>query len=84
MLGAEFVWGRVCQGPSLLGAEMSRNPLKSRLSSANSLASEDSRPSDTGRSLMKQRNIIGPRTVPCGTPGVASTVTDLSTSSMIC
>ena len=25
-MGAEFVSGRVCQGPSLLGAEMSRNP----------------------------------------------------------
>ena len=25
-MGAEFVRGRVCQGPSLLGAEMSRNP----------------------------------------------------------
>ena len=25
LLGAEFVRGRVCQGPSLLGAEMSRN-----------------------------------------------------------
>ena len=25
MLGAEFVRGRVCQEPSLLGAEMSRN-----------------------------------------------------------
>ena len=24
-MGAEFVRGRVCQGPSLLGAEMSRN-----------------------------------------------------------
>ena len=24
-VGAEFVRGRVCQGPSLLGAEMSRN-----------------------------------------------------------
>ena len=24
-VGGEFVWGRVCQGPSLLGAEMSRN-----------------------------------------------------------
>ena len=27
-MGAEFVRGRVCQGPSLLGAEMSRNRLK--------------------------------------------------------
>ena len=27
-MGAEFVRGRVCQGPSLLGAEMSRNPIK--------------------------------------------------------
>ena len=27
MLGADFVRGRVCQGPSLLAAEMSRNPL---------------------------------------------------------
>ena len=27
LLGAEFVRGRVCQGPSLSGAEMSRNPL---------------------------------------------------------
>ena len=26
LLGADFVRGRVCQGPSLLGAEMSRNP----------------------------------------------------------
>ena len=26
-VGAEFVRGRVCQGPSLLGAEMSRNHL---------------------------------------------------------
>ena len=26
LLGAEFVRGRVCQGPSLLWAEMSRNP----------------------------------------------------------
>ena len=26
LLGAEFVRGRVCQGPSLSGAEMSRNP----------------------------------------------------------
>ena len=26
-MGAEFVRGRVCQGPSLLGAEMSRNRL---------------------------------------------------------
>ena len=26
-MGAEFVRGRVCQGPSLLGAEMSRNPV---------------------------------------------------------
>ena len=26
-MGAEFVRGRVCQGPSLLGAEMSRNPI---------------------------------------------------------
>ena len=25
LLGAKFVRGRVCQGPSLLGAEMSRN-----------------------------------------------------------
>ena len=25
LLGAEFVRGRVCQGPSLSGAEMSRN-----------------------------------------------------------
>ena len=25
-MGAEFIRGRVCQGPSLLGAEMSRNP----------------------------------------------------------
>ena len=25
-MGTEFVRGRVCQGPSLLGAEMSRNP----------------------------------------------------------
>ena len=29
-MGAEFVRGRVCQGPSLLGAEMSRNPVKQR------------------------------------------------------
>ena len=28
MLGAEFVRGRVCQGPSLLVAEVSRNHLK--------------------------------------------------------
>ena len=28
-MGAEFVRGRVCQGPSLLGAEMSRNRLVS-------------------------------------------------------
>ena len=27
-MGAEFVRGRVCQGPSLLGAEMSRNRLQ--------------------------------------------------------
>ena len=27
-MGAEFVRGRVCQGPSLLGAEMSRNHWK--------------------------------------------------------
>ena len=27
-MGAEFVRGRVCQGPSLLGAEMSRNPAR--------------------------------------------------------
>ena len=27
-VGAEFVRGRVCQGPSLLGAEISRNPQK--------------------------------------------------------
>ena len=26
-MGAEFVRGRVCQGPSLFGAEMSRNRL---------------------------------------------------------
>ena len=26
LLGAEFVRGRVCQGPSLSGAEMFRNP----------------------------------------------------------
>ena len=26
LLGAQFVRGRVCQGPSLSGAEMSRNP----------------------------------------------------------
>ena len=26
-VGVEFVRGRVCQGPSLLGAEMSRNRL---------------------------------------------------------
>ena len=26
-MGAEFVRGRVCQGPSLLGAEMSRNQI---------------------------------------------------------
>ena len=25
-MGAEFVRGRVCHGPSLLGAEISRNP----------------------------------------------------------
>ena len=31
-MGAEFVRGRVCQGPSLLGAEMSRNrPTWSRI-----------------------------------------------------
>ena len=28
-MGAEFDRGRVCQGPSLLGAEMSRNPILS-------------------------------------------------------
>ena len=32
-MGAEFVRGRVCQGPSLLGAEMSRNPYGSCLAS---------------------------------------------------
>ena len=34
-MGAEFVRGRVCQGPSLLGAEMSRN--RSHLSGFNSI-----------------------------------------------
>ena len=29
-MGAKFVRGRLCQGPTLLGAEMSRNPLKYR------------------------------------------------------
>ena len=28
LLGADFVRGRVCQGPTLLGAEMSRNQLE--------------------------------------------------------
>ena len=54
--------------------------LKCRLPAANSLVSDES--IDSGRSLLKQRNRSGPRTVPCGTPGVTFAVFDFTPSRM--
>ena len=49
-MGAEFVRGRVCPGPSLLGAEMSKNPGDTFFSESQTCPRpSESIPSMTGR-----------------------------------